>query len=309
MGGLLIAPCTQYVYFCSPFTSDGSVSSAVRAHAAAKMVHVIKYVSFLKKNNDIPYIVKKRMFDAALMSAVLYGCESWLNADLKPIIKLYNWSLKNLLGVRMTTCNDLCYLESGCSPLQSLVKSRQRRFFKQMWRERSHMQDDPLIFAINTVLDHRYTTRTYVSGLIGNYVDDISEAIETMKQNITESTSSRRVTYREINPSLSVHNIYSVKHNIKEHHRIAFTRFRLSSHSLAIEVGRWSRRGRGRLPVEERLCSCGAVQTETHVIQYCTLSQHIRTTHNFSTIYDLFSERFTDEEICNIIYSVLNLYS
>ena len=63
-------------------------------------------MSFIKKNNDVPFQVKKKVFDAALMSAVLYGCESWLNADMKPIVKLYNWALKTLLDVRMTTCND-----------------------------------------------------------------------------------------------------------------------------------------------------------------------------------------------------------
>lgn len=75
------------VYLGSPFTADGSVSSSVRAHADAKMPHVIKFVSFLNKNNDIPFRVKKRVFEACLVSTILYGCESWLNADLRPIKK------------------------------------------------------------------------------------------------------------------------------------------------------------------------------------------------------------------------------
>lgn len=99
------------------------MSYVVKAHADAKMVHVNKFISFLKKNNDVPFTVKRRIFDAALMSAILYGCESWLNADLKPIVKLYNWALKQLLGVRMTTCNDVCYLEAGCPPLKDLNAS------------------------------------------------------------------------------------------------------------------------------------------------------------------------------------------
>ena len=95
----------------STFTSDGSLVSSIRAHAQSKVAHVIKFVSFSNENRDIPFIVKRRVFDAALMSAVLYGCESWLDTDLRPITKLYNWGLKQLLGVRKTTCNDTCYLE------------------------------------------------------------------------------------------------------------------------------------------------------------------------------------------------------
>ena len=84
-----------------------------------------------------------------------------------------------------------------------------------------------------------------------------------------------------MNVGLKVHDIYSKKCFITETHRIAFTRFRVSSHSLAIEAGRWNRRGRGRLAIEERLCTCGQVQTEEHVISDCPISKHIRDQYVF----------------------------
>ena len=55
---LIIEQCSNYIYLGSPFTCDGSVSSAVKLHAKNKLCHVLKYVSFIKKNNDIPFIVK-----------------------------------------------------------------------------------------------------------------------------------------------------------------------------------------------------------------------------------------------------------
>ena len=154
---LTIESCSSYNYLGALFTSDGLVTSAVRAHAEAKMCQVLKFVNFLKKNNDIPFAVKRRVFDAALMSSLLYGCESWLNADLRPMVKLYNWAIKQLLGVRLTTCNDLCYVELGLPPLKDLVKAKQRKFFSKMWSERSGMvDDDPLAFAISIVRNGRY---------------------------------------------------------------------------------------------------------------------------------------------------------
>ncbi len=129
LGELRVSWCDLYVYLGCMFTSDGSVTSAIAAHAQAKMCHVLKFCSFLKKNFEVPFYVKRKLYEAALMSSVLYGCESWLNGDLRPVIKLYNWGLKQLLGVRMTTCNDLCYLESGFPPLRALVTQRQRKFF------------------------------------------------------------------------------------------------------------------------------------------------------------------------------------
>ena len=87
VGGLAIEHCKSYIYLGSPFTCDGSVSSAVKEHAKNKMCHVLKFVSFVRRNNDVPFMVKRRVFDAALMSSLLYGCESWFGANIKPMIK------------------------------------------------------------------------------------------------------------------------------------------------------------------------------------------------------------------------------
>ena len=65
----------------------------------------------------------------------------------------------------------------------------------------------------------------------------------------------------------------------------------------------------GRLPVEERLCVCGDIQTERHVLQDCTLTQQIRDSHNFSTIEDIFSDTFDDDLTCKIIRQILDVYN
>ena len=124
-----ISYCKQYIYLGSPFTDDGNPSTAIKIHANNKMCHALKFISFVNKNNDVPFTVKKKIFDAALMSAMLYLCESWMNGDLKPIEKLYKWCIKQLLGVRKTTSNDVCLVEMGMSPLRALVKAKQRKFF------------------------------------------------------------------------------------------------------------------------------------------------------------------------------------
>lgn len=48
------------VHLGSPFTCHGSASSAIKLHAKLKMSHVLKFVSFIKKNNDVPFDVKKK---------------------------------------------------------------------------------------------------------------------------------------------------------------------------------------------------------------------------------------------------------
>ena len=305
---LTIDNCTKYVYLGSPFTSDGCTSSSIKEHANTKMCHVLKFVSFLKKNNDVPYTIKKRIFDAAFVSTILYGCESWFNADMSPITKLYNWALKELLGVRLSTCNDLCYIESGCPPVKDLIKSKQRKFFKQMWNERSGYVDDPLAHAMSITIRSNSPTGKYINNLINNDIDDIDEIMQKLRENISNSNSSRRAFYKMANPELKLAPVYNDKKElVLESHRMAFTRFRLSAHSLAIETGRWNRRGRGRLPIEERLCACGRVQSEAHVVEECPRTEQIREEYGFRTINDLFSKH-DYKVICKIIFNVLYIY-
>ena len=46
---LVINHCDVYTYLGSPFTSDGSISSAIKAHAQEKMAHFHKFIAFWKK--------------------------------------------------------------------------------------------------------------------------------------------------------------------------------------------------------------------------------------------------------------------
>ena len=232
---LIVEQCTHYMYLGSPFTSDGSVSSAIKIHAKNKLPHVLKFVSFLKKNNDVPFIVKRRVFDVVLMSSLMYGCESWLGADIKPVIKLYNWALKQLLGVRKTTPNIVCYAESGYPSLPDLVKSKQQKFFKSMWSERGNMDDDPLAFTLNKVIAANTPTGRYVENLIHDDEQGMDILMDNVRNLIRESVGSRCNTYKDINPTLETLEIYTKKHSINELHRLEFTRFRVSGHSLARE--------------------------------------------------------------------------
>ena len=84
---------------------------------------------------------------------------------------------------------------------------------------------------------------------------------------------------------------------------MCFTRLRLSSHKLRIETGRWQ-----RLPVEERLCTCGAVQDEIHVLQSCPLTKYLRDKQNFCINADDLLTNIDSLEKFKYMYSVLNFF-
>ena len=134
-----------------------------------------------------------------------------------------------MLGVRPTTCNDVCYVESGYLPLKTIVISKQRKFFKQVHSDRVNMLDDPLGFVLKLVLSSRYTTKTYLSNLINTEINDYQSSLQNLKNNIKSSESSRRVTYCNVmNPSLTVINIKNhqqLKYNIRTNRLCLFTSF------------------------------------------------------------------------------------
>ena len=208
VNGLSVYQCDSYVYLGSPFTCDGSVSSAVKLHAQNKLCHVLKFVSFTRKKNDIPFIVKRRLFDAALMSSLVYGCESWVGADIKPVKKLYNWAMKELLGVRRATTSKVCYAELGYPSRPDLIRQKQHKYFHSMWTERRDMTDDPLAFNIKYVMTLNTTLGKTVTHMINSDVPTMSSLLCNVHNDIANSQTTRCNVYKTINPRFEVHDIY-----------------------------------------------------------------------------------------------------
>ena len=93
--------------------------------------------------------------------------------------------------------------------------------------------------------------------------EHIKPAQDHLKESAQSDLRSRVVTYCHLNPGRSVHHLYTQSQQyIPDNLRISFTRLRLSSHRLRIELGRWS-----NTPRDARLCNCGSVQDEEHILK------------------------------------------
>ena len=90
----------------------------------------------------MPISLKLRVLKAALMSAMLYSCES----NFSSINKQYMSAVKALLGVRISTPNILCLLEVGLPEVSSIIKKRQSSFMKKFMIKASG--DEPLAHAL-----------------------------------------------------------------------------------------------------------------------------------------------------------------
>ncbi len=248
-----------YVYLGSP-TSNTPMQKQVADHMSQKKCHVRKFSSFLQKNSDAPYSIKKLVWNSTVSSAVMYSCESWWVKNLGACTA-YLGSIKELLGVRTQTLNDTVCAESKLLPIQAFVKKRQVDFLKKV-RSRPDFETSPLKFIMDLAVQCRSPMGKYLIELDKLHGDPDTLFYRELRNRLESASSARASTYRDINSDFSVHPMYQPNHYICELHHIATTRLRLSSHRLRIETGRWS-----RIPREERLCSCGEnVQTESHVL-------------------------------------------
>ena len=123
---------------------------------------------------------------------------------------------------------------------------------------------------------------------------------------VRQSTSTKRQTYCQLNSTFQRHPMYN-NSKVLEYTRIAATRLRLSSHSLRVETGRWSRIERSR-----RVCACSdAVQDETHVLFHCPLSSHVQAKYPFSDIKTM-AELFALDDtplVARFCFEILKCYT
>ncbi len=97
--------------------------------------------------------------------------------------------------------------------------------------------------------------------------------------------------------------MYWCRKEIKDFHRVAVTRIRLSSHRLAIETGRWS-----RLPSEERKCTCGEIQTERHVVNECVRTRDVRMMYDGVSSYPLLFHESDMSKVATFLYECLRVF-
>ena len=252
------------------------------------------------------------MWQSAVTSAILYSCESWLTADTRAVEKQYMSTLNQLLGVKQSTCNDLTLVESGEGHVKDVIRDKQLKFLRKLLAQ-NDFQGSYIETVFNLAISKCSPMGVQLSALLDMldsrgpvFTDKGREATRTR---IRTSDSTRRKVYCDINRTLSVSPIYFRACVVPEHARIATSRIRLSSHRLRIETGRWSRVSR-----EDRLCNCGEVQTEEHVLLFCPLTQQLRDLHpnvlmctSFGELFELVDSQ-NARNICIYCEQVLKTY-
>ena len=185
----------------------------------------------------------------------------------------------------------------------ALIQNRQNKYFSKKLSASLSNENIPIIKSFNLIKEN--STKGYIS-LINNLnvdYDIIEKDREDIKNSIVNANNNQTKiqTYNTLNRDCKIHNIYYDKEVFPEHMRLEFTRFRLSSHNLEVESGRWK-----RIPHINRTCKCdgNAIQDELHVLKDCSLTDHIRSTYNIevTNLNDFFE--LENYVTLNMIYEI-----
>lgn len=268
VGSITIKNCKSYIYLGSPITEEGTVKSVIGAHCAERKGNLQKFHNFLDAQRNLPFLLKKKVAESAVMASILYGAETWLGNGTHSLSPMYFEIVKGLLGVRTQTPNDLCLIEVGMPACATTIRNMQKRWVDKNIGDTPNPHQ-PLMFALELCRSVNSPMAHYIDKLL-DMKDVMSDDRDSLVSQIKGRDTTRFSEYVKLNKHLCTPTFYQ-EWDIPEFVRISVTRFRLSSHRLKVETGRWA-----RIPRDLRVCLCGnGIQDEHHIIFVCPFTEMI----------------------------------
>jgi hypothetical protein len=277
----------SFVYLGMKFYYTGNLSYAVNtlSEQALKAYHNLL---LLFDRIDFDIKTKLYLFDSMVVPILLYGSEVSGIYNFQEIDKLHIRFCKYILGVKQQTPNFAVYGELGRFPISVLCKERAIKFWLKIMKN----ENSPIKSIYNEQILSGNSNNW--AGAMKNYIDRLgfSHLLEnfdpnfnyfpTLKQRIrdqflqkwseTINSMQKLVYYKQFKTSFVFEDYLSFIKNISLRKQLSC--MRLSSHSLEIEVGRYSNINRENRIC--RMCNQNTVETEYHFLLCCTKYSDIR---------------------------------
>ena len=215
-------------------------------------------------NMDFNYNTLLSLFDTYVASIAFYGCEIWGLHQAPDIEKVHLDFCKSILGVKRSTPNAMVYCELGRVPLlyceymnnancQNWVSNVKNIFeeigLNDLWYNNGSMDNKHIVYIVKQRL------------------------IDIYKQTVLAdvNSSAKCIMYKHIVDKVILQPYLSKP--ISNYSKKLICKFRLSSHCLAIETGRYK-----NIPVERRKCPSSKtdIEDEFHFMLKCPTYQEFR---------------------------------
>ena len=246
---------------------------------------------------ELPISQKCKLFDALITSILNYSSEVWGMHEAKDIELLHTKFCRRILGVKKSTNLVALYGELGRFPLIIVRKLRMLKYWQNILNMNNHMLTKQVYILLKNDADLNisYIKESNWASQIKKMLDtlgfsdiwihqfEIDIPFDLIKQRLTDTY--KQSWYSDINNSNRLLSYCRFKHNFDFENyldnitdnklRKELCKFRLSSHQLAIEKGRYN-----NIPREQRkctLCNQNTIENEYHFLLVCQKYRHLRT--------------------------------
>ena len=250
----------------SNLSQSGNLADDLNADFCSRFRSCIKYYNFLRSNRRAPLSVKLEVLRACVVLSVLHNCEAFGYKTPKDLETQYYKLIKATLGVRQSTPNLIVLIESGLLPLKAIITSRQLGFLKRFSEslhpgssrskvfEKLKEDENEKYIQHYITISRKYTSK---SEIYNEFVSDIKQQINSL----ADQGNYKFEIYRRMNPTLEPSPLLNLPHPLSD----TIIKFRLGSHKLPIETGRWRGLERG-----DRVCAeCQVLGDEEHFLYVC----------------------------------------
>ena len=229
------------------------------------------------------------LFDHTISPILSYGCEIWGNQDWDIIEKLHLFICKFSLGVKASTPADGVYAELGRYPLKILRHIQMIKFALRVWNlENSRYVNKALKVLMDDDIKGHFNWVSQIINLMKTYdLTSTDISLNLVKNKIIENLNGTlldRIKNCGLGKKLRTYNTFKQAIKFEPYldfientsMRKIYSRFRLSSHDLEIERGKY---GAKSTPPDERLCNLcnlNEVEDEFHFLMICPRYAHER---------------------------------
>ena len=335
-GSQSVEPVNMYKYLGLVFSSTLKWNAALSSLSEQASRAMFRVLGFNRNFGCLPVDISLQLFDKMVLPILLYGAELWGFEERETIEKVHLKFCKYILGVSSKTPNCAVLGELGRRPLFVYYMYKCVKFWLTLVQNYDPAKYTKKIYKVlyNYNNSGKITWATKVKLLlcstgfghvwinqgVGNielFLSDFKQRLYDMSlQGWNENTSnmSKLSVYCNFKQELKFEP-YLLCLNITKF-RKCLTRFRCSSHKLAIE------RLRGTTVRENRICtyckqnSICVVEDEYHFLLVCPLYQHIRQIYmpnvinNLNTFTNLLSSSNVDilRNLSTFIYHAFDIH-
>ena len=309
-----LAEADSYNYLGLLINHNGSFTEAVQALKNKSYKALFQMTSSLYTGLTFSPDIPLKIFDSTVRPILTYGCEAWasdyikllshpMKNDKMPFEQVNNKFCKYILNVKNKASNFAVKAEVGREPVFAYICSQTLKY----WLRIMNMSSDRLVrqaylSELEIHFSGKHSWATFIVEMLKTYnlqylwtATDHSEHqknIKTLKRSVRET--SKKIyfdkNFSSVTEKCKLRTFVQFKNNsilepyltvcdVPQSWRRLYCNFRISSHDLEIERGRYST---PKKPVEERICKLCGLETETeqHFILSCPV--YIQTRKSFT---------------------------